>query len=219
MHTASHDLLAPLANIETSIGVMNLIKVTDPGLSKFITIINSSVKKFRTLINDISVIARIEGDMLTMEMVDVAEIIANIEWSLESRIKKSGTVITKNLEIKQILFSKKNLRSILYNLVANGIKFTNGSSPLIHIAIIKTTDHILLSVNDNGIGIAKNQVDIIFSMYGRLNKEMEGQGIGLYLAKKIIDAANGNMTVESEMGKGSTFSIFLPLPVMVNEEL
>jgi two-component system CheB/CheR fusion protein len=52
-------------------------------------------------------------------------------------------------------------------------------------------------------------------MYGRLNKELEGQGIGLYLAKKIIDAANGNMTVESELGKGSTFSIFLPLPVIV----
>ncbi|RWY54346.1 chemotaxis protein CheB [Mucilaginibacter gilvus] len=215
VHTASHDLLAPLANIETSIGVMNLIKVTDPGLSKFITIINSSVRKFRTLINDISVIARIEGDMISMEMVNMEEIIANIEWSLEARIKKTGALITKNLEVKEVLFSKKNLRSILYNLVANGIKFTNGNIPLIHIAIFKDAEHIILTVNDNGIGIAKNQVDIIFSMYGRLNKELEGQGIGLYLAKKIIDAANGNITVDSEMGKGSTFSIFLPLPVMV----
>ncbi|MBD1393030.1 chemotaxis protein CheB [Mucilaginibacter glaciei] len=215
VHTASHDLLAPLANIETSVGIMNLIKITDPNLTKFISIINSSVKKFRTLINDISVIARIEGDMLTMEMVDVEEIIANIEWSLEGRIKKTGAVITKNLEIKKILFSKKNLRSILYNLVANGIKFANGDSPVIHIAVIKNSEHILLSVNDNGIGIAQNQLDIIFGMYGRLNKEMEGQGIGLYLAKKIIDAANGNITVESEMGKGSTFSISLPLPVVV----
>ncbi|AMR33990.1 chemotaxis protein CheR [Mucilaginibacter sp. PAMC 26640] len=217
VHTASHDLLAPLANIETSIGVMNLIKVTDPGLSKFITIINSSVKKFRTLINDISVVARIEGDMLSMEMVDVEEIIANIEWSLESRIQQSGAVITKNLEIKKVMFSKKNLRSILYNLIANGIKFTNGSSPLIHIAIFRDADHITLTVNDNGLGIAKNQVDIIFSMYGRLNKEVEGQGIGLYLAKKIINAADGNMTVESEVGIGSTFTICLPIPVLVTD--
>ncbi|MGY4538368.1 two-component system CheB/CheR fusion protein [Mucilaginibacter sp. UYNi724] len=217
VQTASHDLLAPLANIETSIGVMNLIKITDPGLSKFITIINSSVKKFRTLINDISVIARIEGDMLTMEMVDIEEIIANIEWSLEGRIKQTGTVITKNLEVKQVLFSKKNLRSILFNLVANAIKFTNVNSPLIHIESIKNTDNINISVNDKGIGIAGNQVDVIFSMYGRLNKELEGQGIGLYLAKKIIDAANGNMTVESQIGKGSTFNILLPLPIMIAE--
>jgi len=212
VHTASHDLLAPLANIETSIGVMNLIKITDPGLSKFITIINSSVKKFRTLISDISVVARIEGDMHTMEMVDVAEIIANIEWSLESRIKQTGTVVTKNLEVKHVFFSKKNLRSILFNLVANAIKFTSGSSPLIHISLVKDNDHVKLTVNDNGIGIAENQVDLIFSMYGRINKEMEGQGIGLYLAKKIIDGVSGTITVESEMGKGSTFCICLPLP-------
>ncbi|MFD2145419.1 CheR family methyltransferase [Mucilaginibacter antarcticus] len=217
VHTASHDLLAPLANIETSIGVMNLIKITDPGLSKFITIINSSVKKFRTLINDISVIARIEGDMHSLEMVNLEEIIANVEWSLESRIKQTGAIITKSLDVKQVLFSKKNLRSILFNLVANAIKFTNGSSPLIHIATIKNANNIIISVNDNGIGIAENQVDIIFSMYGRVNKEMEGQGIGLYLAKKIIDAANGDMTVESKIGQGSTFSIFLPLPVTITK--
>ena len=215
VHTASHDLLAPLANIETSIGVMNLITITDPNLSKFVAIINSSIKKFRTLINDISVVARIEGDMLTMEMVDLGEIIANIEWSLENRIKQTGTIITKNLEVKEVRFSKKNLRSILFNLVANGIKFANGNSPVIHIAMFSDKDHIILTVNDNGIGIAKNQLDIIFSMYGRLNKEQEGQGIGLYLAKKIIDAADGNITVDSEVGKGSTFNIFLPLPVVV----
>ncbi|MFD1256651.1 chemotaxis protein CheB [Mucilaginibacter terrae] len=215
VHTASHDLLAPLGNIEASIDIMNLIKVTDPNLSKFIIIINSSVKKFRALINNISVIAKIEGDMLSMEMVDVEEIIANIEWSLETRINQTGAVITKNLEIKKVLFSKKNLRSILYNLVANAIKFTNGNNPLIHIAVVSNAEHIVISVNDNGIGIAQNQVDVIFGMYGRLNKQLEGQGIGLYLAKKIIDAANGSIIVESEIGKGSTFSIFLPLPVII----
>ena len=216
VHTASHDLLAPLANIETSIGVMNKIKVTDPGLLKFITIINSSVKKFRTLINDISVIARIEGDMLAMVMVDMAEIITNIEWSLESKIKSSGAVITKDLQVTHILFSKKNLRSILYNLVANSLKFNNGGSPAIHIAIISEQGNTILSVKDNGIGIAKSELDTVFSLYGRLNKEVEGQGIGLYLAKKILDAADGNILVESEVGKGSTFSISFPAPLPVN---
>jgi two-component system CheB/CheR fusion protein len=211
VHTASHDLLAPLANIETSIGVMNLIKVTDPALSKFITIINSSVKKFRTLINEISVIARIEGNMLTLEMVDLEEVIANVEWSLESRIKETGALITKNIGIKQVLFSKKNMRSILFNLVANGINYTDGKVPLIHIAIKKSADQIMISVSDHGIGIAKNQVDHIFSMYGRVNEEGNGKGIGLYLAKKIIHAANGTITLESELNKGSTFCIQLPL--------
>ena len=211
VYTASHDLLAPLANIETSIGVMNLIKVADPGMLKFLAIINSSVKKFRTLIKDISVIARLEGDMLNMEMVDMEDIIRNIEWSLENRIKSSGAVITQNLEVKEILFSKKNLRSILFNLVSNGIKFNDSEVPMIHIDIAKNKEHIMLSVQDNGKGIAKNEMDIIFDMYGRLHKEVDGQGIGLYLAKKIIDAASGNITVESELGKGSKFIIYLKI--------
>jgi two-component system CheB/CheR fusion protein len=208
VYTASHDLLAPLANIETSIGVMNLIKTADPNSVKFLAIINSSVKKFRTLINDISVIARLEGDMLNMEMVDMEEIIKNIEWSLENKIKSSGTVITQNLEVKQILFSKKNIRSILFNLVSNGIKFNSNENPSIHIDISKDKEHIILSVQDNGKGIPEKEMDIVFDMYGRLHKEVDGQGIGLYLAKKIIDAASGNIVVESELGKGSKFIIY-----------
>ena len=61
VHTTSHDLLAPLANIEISIGVMNEVKVTDLQLNKFLNVINSSVKKFRSLINDIATIAKLEG--------------------------------------------------------------------------------------------------------------------------------------------------------------
>ena len=209
VYTASNDLLAPLANIETSIAVMNLIKVADPDILKFLTLINSSVKKFRTLINDIAVIARLEGDMLNMEMVDMEEIIKNIEWSLENKIKSSGTVITQNLEVKQILFSKKNIRSILFNLVSNGIKFNSNENPSIHIDISKDKEHIILSVQDNGKGISKKEMDIIFDMYGGLQKEADGPGIGLYLARKIIDAASGNIIVESELGKGSKFIIYL----------
>jgi two-component system CheB/CheR fusion protein len=209
VYTASHDLLAPLANIETSIGVMNLIKVADPGMLKFLAIINSSVKKFRTLIKDISVIARLEGDMLNMESVDMEELISNIEWSLENKIKSSGAVISRELQVKHIFFSKKNLRSILFNLVSNGIKFNDSGAPLIHINIAENKEHIILSVQDNGKGIPQKEMDIIFNMYGRLYKDVDGQGIGLYLAKKVIDAASGSIIVESELGKGSKFIIYL----------
>ena len=219
VHTASHDLLAPLANIEGSIGVMNLIKVADPDMLKFLAIINSSVKKFRTLIKDIAAIARLEGDMLNMEMVDMDEIIKNIEWSLENKIKSSGAVITRHLGVKQVLFSKKNLRSILFNLVSNGIKFNDSEYPTIHIEVTQNKENIVLSVQDNGKGIPKKEMDIIFNMYGRLHKEVDGQGIGLYLARKIIDAASGNITVESETGKGSKFIIYLKNETLKDKNL
>ncbi|MEO6849283.1 MAG: HAMP domain-containing sensor histidine kinase, partial [Mucilaginibacter sp.] len=209
IHAASHDLLAPLGNIETSINIMNKITLSDVKLMEFLKIINTSIKKFRELITDIATIAKVESDMIATEMVDIEEIMNNIEWSLENKIVDSKAVITRNLEVKQILFSKKNLRSIVYNLISNAIKFRREEAPAITIHTWSESDHIVLSVRDNGKGIPKGGIDKIFNMYGRLNQDVEGHGIGLYLAKKIVNAAGGNIIVESEPGIGSTFMIYL----------
>jgi signal transduction histidine kinase len=208
VHVASHDLIAPLNSIEGSIGVMNALKITNPELDEFLKVINSSVQKFRTLIKDIAAIGKMEGAQRDMEMVDIDEIITNIEWSLDSQIKKSNAIITKNLQVTHILFSKKNLRSIIYNLVSNGIKFTEGKPPIIEIESQADGDYTILSVKDNGIGMSRNDIHKIFGLYGRLHHVVEGDGIGLYLAKKIVDAANGNIVVESELGKGSKFILY-----------
>ncbi|MFD2164086.1 chemotaxis protein CheB [Paradesertivirga mongoliensis] len=207
VNTASHDLLAPLANIEGSIAVMNKIKVSDPKLAKFLFIINSSVKKFRALIKDLSVIGKIEHGRIETEMIDLNELLDNIEWSLEDKIISSGAVITRDLKAKRINFSKKNLRSIIYNLISNAIKFTNDQPPAIKVSTRLKQDSITLTVEDNGIGINKVDLPRIFDMYGRLHHDVEGQGIGLSLAKKLIDAGNGSITVESEPGKGTKFII------------
>jgi two-component system CheB/CheR fusion protein len=209
IHAASHDLLAPLSNIETSINIMNKISLSEPKLIDFLNIINMSVKKFRELIKDIATIAKVENDMIDQEIVDLEDIINNIEWSLENKIVESGAIITRELQVKQVLFSKKNLRSIVYNLVSNAIKFRRKEKPVIHIAIKKEGNHIVLSVQDNGKGIAKNGIDKIFDMYGRLNNDVEGHGIGLYLAKKIVNAAGGTILLESEPGIGSKFMIYI----------
>jgi two-component system CheB/CheR fusion protein len=209
VHTASHDLLGPLGNIEMSINVMNEIKVVDPELEKFLSTINTSVKKFRSLINDISNIAKIESDMITMEMVDLNEIINNIEWSLDNKIKEASAIIIRDTQVGSIFFSKKNLRSILYNLISNSIKFKRGEPLVINISTSIKDKNVILSVSDNGTGIAKEDVSKIFTLYTRLRQDVEGHGIGLYLAKKIVDAAGGNIVVESEPGRGTKFIISL----------
>ncbi|HTD42402.1 MAG TPA: chemotaxis protein CheB, partial [Mucilaginibacter sp.] len=211
IHAASHDLLAPLGNIETSIEIMNKIALSNEKVNDFLKIINSSIKKFRVLITDIATIAKVENDMVAMEMVDIDEIINNIEWSLENKIKDAHAVIHRKLEVKQILFSKKNLRSIMYNLVSNAIKFKRAESPVITIHTQKDGENIVLSVQDNGKGIPKGGIDKIFDMYGRLSQDVEGHGIGLYLAKKIVNAAGGNIIVESRPGVGSIFKIYLKI--------
>jgi two-component system CheB/CheR fusion protein len=207
VHAASHDLLAPLANIEGSISIINKITVADPQLNKFLAIINFSVRKFRTLIKDIATIAKIENDVISMETVDLREVMGNVEWSLENKIKQSGAVINKAFEVEQVYFSKKNFRSIIYNLVSNAIKFKGEHPPVINIHSAKIGDETQLSIQDNGKGIPAEGMDKIFDMYGRLHPDVEGHGIGLYLARKIIHAAGGSIVVESEVGKGSKFTI------------
>jgi two-component system CheB/CheR fusion protein len=207
IHAASHDLLAPLGNIETSISIMNMIALTDDKLLDFLNIINTSIRKFRVLITDIATIARIESDMATLVAVDIDDIINNVTWSLEGKITSSNAVITRDLEIKTILFSKKNLRSIVYNLVSNAIKFKGEAAPAIQIQTKREGKNVVLIVQDNGAGIPEKNIDKIFEMYGRLNQKVEGTGIGLYLAKKIVDASGGSMQVESTVGIGSKFII------------
>ncbi len=207
--TASHDLLAPLGNIELSIEVMNEIKVADPALNKSLNVINSSVKKFRSLIQNISLIAKMESEMMTMEMVDIEEVLNDIEWSLNVKMQTSGAVINREIETNKIYFSKKNLRSILYNVISNSLKFKTEMSPVITISTLENEDMFTILIKDNGIGISIENQDKIFDIYGRLNHYVEGQGIGLYLAKKIIVAAGGNIIVESKVGEGCTIIIQL----------
>jgi two-component system CheB/CheR fusion protein len=210
VHAASHDLLAPLANIELSINEISRIKSHEQNeLTDFLAIINLSIKNFREIITEIGTIAKLESDMIVMELVDVEDTINSIVWSLKNEINLTRAVINLNVEVKQILFSKKNFRSILFNLVSNAIKYKGDQPPVIDIHVSMKQENIILIVEDNGVGIPKIQLDKIFDMYGRLNHNIDGQGIGLYLAKKIVDAAGGDIVVESEPGKGSRFTIQL----------
>lgn len=210
VNTASHDLLAPLANIELSIKLIDNVDNLNSEVKEYLNIVAISIAKFRSLIKDIAQVGVIEGDMLQLQSVDVAELIDNVEWSLDKSISAEHAVINRNIEVQYIMFSRKNLRSIIYNLVSNAIKFRNGTSPMISIEVKKAEEGVILSVEDNGIGIPPEHQAKIFNLYGRLQPEIEGKGIGLYLVKKIIDSIEGSISVESEVDHGSRFSIFFP---------
>jgi two-component system CheB/CheR fusion protein len=207
--SAAHDLLSPLGNIEMTINVINMIEVKDPELAHFLEIINLSVVKFRNLIKDMATIVKLESDIKQMEFLDIDEIINNIEWSLANKIKESGAIIRRNLRVEKIMYSKKNLRSILFNLVSNSIKFKGEKKPIIYITTQKEEEYIRFILEDNGIGMSPEGINRIFDIYGRLHQDVEGLGIGLYLARKIIHASGGEIQVESELGKGSKFTISL----------
>jgi len=209
VHTASHDLIDPLNSIETTISLITFLNTSDPELKEVLPIINGSIKKFRSLISEIAVVAKIENNAIETEPIDVDELLDNIEWSLAERIKSNGAVIKRNVQVKQVVFSKKNLRSIIYNLIANGIKYRSEKAPVIFVRVTAADSSTVISIQDNGMGIEKRHLDTIFNKYTRLQTDGEGYGIGLYLINKIVNASGGRVSVESEPGSGSTFTIHL----------
>ncbi len=207
--TASHDLLAPLSNIEMSINIMHSLEIKDPELTRFLDIIYESSKKFRRLIKDMAIIAKLESESSNVESLQLSEIIQNIEWSLASKIEESKAVLKMDLAVEDILFSKKNLRSILFNIISNAIKFRREEFPVILIRSYLEEEFVVISVKDNGTGMDERAFKKIFDIYGRLQQDVDGIGIGLYLAQKIVNSTGGRIKVESELGIGSNFSVYL----------
>jgi two-component system CheB/CheR fusion protein len=211
VYAASHDLLGPLSTIE---GLIYLIRadqnVSGEKITEYDGMLDASVKKFKDAIKELASVGRIESEMLGEKAsINIGELLTDIKLSILDKITACEATITENLEVEEIKFSKKNLRSILYNLITNALKFTSANrKPNISVSTKATTGFIVLTVSDNGIGMPEDKVHSVFTMYRRLNNYIEGQGIGLYLVKKIIDAAGGKIEISSKVGKGTSFDLF-----------
>jgi two-component system CheB/CheR fusion protein len=209
--TSSHDLLSPMNNIEQ---IIYFIKerntVFDVETKGYVDMLATAVDKFRGVIIEMAAIGKMESEMFILENIDLNEIIGEILDSIQRRIESERADIKIALDVKDILFSKKNCRSMIYNLINNALKF---KSPLRYPEIFITTkdlpEYILLSVKDNGIGISKGKIKSIFKMYEQLHAGSEGQGLGLFLINKIIDASGGKVEVESELNVGTEFRLYI----------
>jgi len=208
--TSSHDLLSPMNNIEQ---IIYFIKEREKNLDKetkeYVNMLSTAVSRFRAVIKEMAAIGRMESEMFNMENINIDEIIGQVLDSIQWRILSDQAHIEVNLEVQEIYFSRKNCRSMIFNLVNNALKF---KSPVRHPEITITTkdlsDYILLSVKDNGIGINRSKIKNIFKMYMQLNEGVEGQGLGLFLINKIVDASGGKIEVESEPGAGTEFKLY-----------
>jgi two-component system phosphate regulon sensor histidine kinase PhoR len=119
-------------------------------------------------------------------------------------------VLKSEINVPEITFSRRKLRSILYNLVSNAIKYKSADRKSeILIKTEQEKDYILISVKDNGVGVESSKQDSIFSKYFRVENKIEGSGIGLYLVKEIVNNSGGKVVLKSQPGKGSEFKVYL----------
>ncbi len=216
IYTASHDLKAPIVNIEGLMKALinNLTTnfLIDEQSKKIFSLIGVSIEKFKSTIAHVVEISKVEKEKDdTVELVFIDKLIDEVYEVLGPLIGESPITLNKDLEIGEIRFPRETLKRIFYNLLSNAIKYSfNERNPKITITSQRQNNFIVIEVKDNGLGISENHQLKLFTMFKRFYTGVEGTGIGLYITKRIVENAGGRIEVESKLNEGSIFRIFLP---------
>jgi PAS domain S-box-containing protein len=211
IYTASHDLRAPIANLE---GISHqLVKRLKGKLNESEeTLLNmsiASIGKLKKTIQDLTEITKAQKEINSpTEPVSLRQVLEDVEMDLQRMIDQAEAEISPDLQADCLRYSRKNIRSIMYNLLTNAIKYRSPDRPL-HISVRTRTeqDDVVLEVTDNGLGIRQDQQHKLFTMFKRLHTHVEDTGIGLYIIKRIIENNKGTIQVDSREGEGTTFRI------------
>ncbi|OKL38596.1 PAS domain-containing sensor histidine kinase [Pontibacter flavimaris] len=216
VYSASHDLKAPIFNIE---GLVNELQAHLPRevsssaeVQQLTTHIHTSIDRFKRVVTDLTQVARIQREgSEDASTIQLETLISEVWRDFKPVVAETGATLETHLApgAAIIRFSAKNLRSVVYNLVSNALKYkAPDRSPRIAISAAATTEHFILAVKDNGLGVNPEDVKKMFSLFKRLHDHVEGSGIGLYIVKKIVENAGGKIEVESNPGKGTTVRIY-----------
>lgn len=215
IYTASHDLKAPIANLE---GLIFLLSKRIQGRlsdeeQKILNMMKQSIEKLRRTIDDLKEITKAQKGLDDkMEEISITSVLEEVKSDIENMIQEADAQFIESLEVTKIRFAKANLRTILYNLISNAVKYRSPDRPLnIVIKTYALDSEIALSMSDNGLGLSENQQSKLFMMFKRFHSNTEGTGIGLYIIKRIVENAGGHIEAQSELDKGTTFTIFFPV--------
>lgn len=212
VYTASHDLKSPIANME---GIVTLLRDIMHGKlssedEQILDMAGNAINKLKETIADLAEITKVQKELQSsVEPLQFANTFQDVKSDIQSLIDDTHATIKTDFKVKDVLYARKNLRSIFYNLVSNAIKYRSPDRPAeVSVKTYKEGDYTVLEVSDNGLGIKKEQHHKLFSMFKRLHTHVEGSGIGLYIVKRIIENNHGKITVESDLDKGTTFKVY-----------
>ncbi len=220
--TMSHELRTPLNAILGFSGTLLMKMAGDINTEQEtqLKIVQNSAKHLLSLINDLLDLAKIDSGKVALSIEEIAcqEFIQDIVTSLcPLAEEKNITFTTQFPKEKMTLYSDKRvLTQILINIINNAIKFTDEGGVCITLIRkkLKTSDIAVIEVIDSGIGIASVDLEKLFQAFHQLSipgKKREGTGLGLHVSKKLADLIHATFEITSEYGKGTHFSILIPL--------
>jgi len=188
---------------------------------EYLNDIHSGGTHLLQLINNILDLSKIEAGKveLSTEKFDLMEVVEGVASVLKPLASKSALTMTHRIKgsIPPARLDKSKFRQILFNLMSNAIKFNKvGGFVKVELEMINE-DQVCLAVEDSGKGIAKVDLKKLFIPFVQLdsgtNREYEGSGLGLALTKNLVELHHGTINVKSELGRGSIFTVVLPLRI------
>jgi two-component system phosphate regulon sensor histidine kinase PhoR len=214
LDTISHDIKSPLTSLMLTVSELKKVSTKMPKKFEVLfNILERSLVKMQSIIYELTDVGKQKHKYKTEEeLLNFENILEDVRLTLSANIKESEAIIKSEINVSEILYSRRKLRSIIYNLINNAIKFKlPDRRPEILVTTKKARNYIVISVKDNGIGIDVNNQAAIFSKYFRMQNVIEGSGIGLYLVNEIVKNTGGKIVLKSKPGKGSEFKVYLKI--------
>lgn len=207
-HIVSHDLKSPLRSIDALVNWIktdNKDKLDAASIQNF-ELIETTLEKMEQLISDILLYSSVGSESVEKQKVDLNFIPKDLKQILFVPEHISIVVLNK---LPIIHGDKMKLQQLFQNLISNAVKFNDKEKGLIEIDVQEEKSFYQFSIKDNGIGIEKKYHDKIFKIFHALQESKESTGIGLSIVKKIVDLYKGEIWIDSEVGKGTTFHFTL----------
>lgn len=217
---ASHELKTPLTStlLKLQIALNNIknVSLADFSVQKLLEMLESAeqqTQRLSRMINDLLNVSIIRTGRLDLEFeeTDLSQIVKDVAGSFSERAEKEGYKVRVEAEDKiKAVIDKVRVSQVVTNLISNALKYGLGNP--ISVKAYKYSSIGKIIIEDHGIGIPTNQQDKIFSLFERVhNNNYTGLGIGLYISSQIVKAHKGKIDVQSKPGKGSIFTVELPL--------
>lgn len=210
-YITSHNLRAPISNLTGLLSLIEEIPVEDPELKEILSGFNKSTHLLNETVNDLTKVMIIKDNpSIQKEALSLTEVFENVCSQLSFQIDECKPILKIDFEQVSVLnINRTYIESILLNLLTNALKYRAVNKTLkISITVSHINDSITLVFKDNGIGIdLERNRDKVFGLYQRFHDYPDSKGLGLYLVKSQVEAMGGMISIESEVNKGTTFTL------------
>lgn len=221
--TVSHELRTPMTVIKghTDLLLAGAVGPVSPMQTNFLQAVKRNTDRMNTLVSDLLTHSRIETGRMAVSMqanyYDISEIVDGVVQTLRSLAEQKNQLLSLTLaaDLPEVLVDRDRTVQVLTNLVSNAIKYTpNGGRIIVNVSSNADAGMVQVDVTDNGIGIAEKDQEKLFTPFYRSDnaeaKMQEGTGLGLVIARSLVELQGGQLWLNSKLGEGTTFSFTMP---------